>query len=576
MDKIVPHEGLPPALEPSNYESSAQLTDRFGFFFVDRNPPPSQTKDLSTSGYTASERRATIDDASSITSVDADGRPSSANGSIASEKENSKKWYDWLKPAKYRPSILKAELLLNTPVSAPFDLSLSIQDKLDESENVPLASPSSEAPQVIISDRPQVVVSASTNPQPATARIFARYAEFTGSMKKSRPRSVTSIASAQTTSSGSNTASKDALKSSLLKQMNDLHDTVQAEKSKKWNALAVKVRAQQARKMEKEASKAASEEGDDKQITSTREALPEIFTANGDLNEYVGFAVGGQKEFNSLVFEGIPVARRAPMWLSRAAVFQNSEPGIYEDIIANNLTSDFDTDIDRDITRTMDENRFFRHPGPGRAKLREVLVAFARQHPAIGYVQGLNLIASYLLLVVQSSEEAFLLMEFLLNNIMPAGYYTNGLVTSRADASILRDIVAERLPALARHFEALDFAEAFEITAFSWFLSLFTNLLSAEALYRVWDVVFCLPGGSTFVFPVALSLLKLNEERLLGCETREEVGETLTRGMTGHVLSIDSLMRGCWELRQGILSVEKVEERRKRVREEQGLGVGDV
>ncbi|KAK3076675.1 hypothetical protein LTS18_012362, partial [Coniosporium uncinatum] len=70
----------------------------------------------------------------------------------------------------------------------------------------------------------------------------------------------------------------------------------------------------------------------------------------------------------------------------------------------------------------------------------------------------------------------------------------------------------------------------------------------------------------------------LNEERLLSCETREEVGETLTRGMTGHVLSIDSLMRGCWELRQGILSVEKVEERRKRVREEQGLevGVGDV
>ncbi|KAF1989322.1 hypothetical protein K402DRAFT_390905 [Aulographum hederae CBS 113979] len=633
LNKIVPFEDLPPALEPNHsYDATSQLTDRFGFFFIDRNNSSHRNSGLV--GEAWPDQRVTADDSSSVHSMGLDGRPSSASESVTSEKEKTK-WYDWLKPAKYRPSILSAELLLNTPLPAPLEISRGLLTSA--------MSPKAETPPAVNQDKAQLIVSPSTNPIPSTTRIFARYAEFTGTTKK-RPRSINSIASAQTTaSSGQSTANatKDALKSSLLKQMNELHDSIQERKRVKWNQLAIKIRAQQSRKLEAAAAKELQKKLTSSSpphhpsyspshlspITTPREALPELLQANGDLNEYAPLLLNPHnKDFAQLVFEGLPVDRRARIWLARAALYESPIPGAYAELVDSSLAqSDPDAgnvwmkevagDIDRDVARTMDENRFFRTPGPGRVKLREVLLAFAFKYPRIGYVQGMNLITAYLLLITTTNEDAFLLLEHLITRIMPRGYYESGFRASRADARVLRSFVKDKLPKLDERLDALEAGDVFELVGFGWFLSLFTNLLSAEALYRVWDVIFCLPGpptspthssfniensgtnignsnsngnaetsnttdpipsptvpaassnvpylgSSPFLHPVALSLLKLNEPQLLAAETREELSERLSKGMTGHVLGLDNLMKGCWEVGRGFAGGGEVEGRR--------------
>ena len=90
-----------------------------------------------------------------------------------------------------------------------------------------------------------------------------------------------------------------------------------------------------------------------------------------------------------------------------------------------------------------------------------------------------------------------------------------------------------------------------EALCFQWFLSIFTDTLAAEALFRVWDVVLCI-AGSPFLFQVAIALLKLNEKPLLGCESAAEVYSYLNGGMIHQGIAIDSLIREADSLRGSI------------------------
>jgi hypothetical protein len=170
-------------------------------------------------------------------------------------------------------------------------------------------------------------------------------------------------------------------------------------------------------------------------------------------------------------------------------------------------------------------------------------------------------------------------MTSMIENILPQHYYDHGLLASRADQQVLRQYITEVLPRLSAHLDELGIE--LEALTFQWFLSVFTDCLSAEALYRVWDVVLCLNvtsttreragstavangpkkdpeedaaaasgGGSTFLFQVALALLKLNEQQLLTtCQTPAAVYTYVNHQMTNHAISIDGLIQASEALR---------------------------
>ncbi|CAK7219255.1 hypothetical protein SCUCBS95973_003757 [Sporothrix curviconia] len=393
----------------------------------------------------------------------------------------------------------------------------------------------------------------------------------------------------------------------LLQQLSELHDNLQKERTVRWNEFLRKVRAEKRREGEMMAMAAATATtegggsgngGGNRLSLHATAVMPETRLADGEIIGVAGLGNKGKlgrakwNEFRALVLGGIPVVLRAKVWAECTGATSLRVPGMYDDLVAGRGGPDSDDETDTkghshhphhphhpqslqphrhedradvvaqiqaDIHRTLTDNIFFRE-GPGTAKLNEVLLAYARRNPDVGYCQGMNLIAANLLLVTPSAEDAFWLLASIIETILPVGYYDHSLAGSRADQQVLRAYVADVLPRLSTHFDEL--CIDLETMTFQWFLSVFTDCLSAEVLFRVWDVVFCLNDGSVFLFQVALALLKLNEAALLRCETPAEIYTYINHQMTNHAISIDGLIQASEALRK-LVRREDVEARRQ-------------
>lgn len=104
------------------------------------------------------------------------------------------------------------------------------------------------------------------------------------------------------------------------------------------------------------------------------------------------------------------------------------------------------------------------------------------RNPIVGYCQGMNLVASTLLLVFANEEEAFWVLCAIIERILPEDFFAPSLLPSRACPLVLLDFVKEHLPKLYAHLRDL----GVDLTAicFSWFLSLFTDCLPVEVTRR--------------------------------------------------------------------------------------------
>ncbi|KAG7285394.1 hypothetical protein NEMBOFW57_010021 [Staphylotrichum longicolle] len=357
----------------------------------------------------------------------------------------------------------------------------------------------------------------------------------------------------------------------LLENLNNLHDTLQREKTVRWNDFLRKVRAE--RKRDGEAAAAAAAAAAEARFQRATAVMPETRIGDGELIGVASLGIQGKigrakaNEFKSLVLGGIPVAYRSKIWSECSGAKALCIPGYYASLTAQPSDSDDPSvvaQIKADITRTLTDNIFFRK-GPGVQKLHEVLLAYARRNPDVGYCQGMNLVVANLLLITPSAEDAFWILCSMVESILPPHYFDHSLLASRADQTVLRQYVAEVLPRLSAHFDALSID--LETMTFQWFLSLFTDCLSAEALFRVWDVVLCTPhDGGAFLFQVALALLKLNESLLLKCESPAEVYTYINHQMTNHAISIDGLVQASEGLRR-LVRKEEIEVRRARAME---------
>jgi len=138
---------------------------------------------------------------------------------------------------------------------------------------------------------------------------------------------------------------------------------------------------------------------------------------------------------------------------------------------------------------------------------------------------------------------------------------------------VLKHYVAAILPSLHAHL--MDLGVELEALTFQWFLSIFTDTLAAEALFRVWDVILCV-ASSVFLFQVAIALLRLNEKALLRCESAAEVYSYLNGGMIHQGISIDGLIRESDGLRNLIRKAEVDKRREMAMKKELGGEAMDV
>ncbi|KAI5119453.1 hypothetical protein M0805_008390 [Coniferiporia weirii] len=269
-----------------------------------------------------------------------------------------------------------------------------------------------------------------------------------------------------------------------------------------------------------------------------------------------------RKDLERLIRNGVPLLYRAKIWLECSGALEMMEPGVFNDLLNHQGKEDSVVgEIEKDVGRTMPLNVFFGGDGPGIEKLRKVLVAYSRRNPSVGYCQGMNLVASTLLLVFGNEEEAFWVLSAIIERLLPGDFFSPSLLVSRACPIVLMDCVREHLPNVHAHLVELGID--LPAICFSWFLSLFTDCLPVETLFRVWDLFFV--DGLDVLFRIAFSILKANEAELLSCQSISSVYIAL-ESLPTRMWQADKLLQAEADLRNTLVHSDIVRRRNVHVK----------
>lgn len=107
-------------------------------------------------------------------------------------------------------------------------------------------------------------------------------------------------------------------------------------------------------------------------------------------------------------------------------------------------------------------------------------------------------------------------MIYLIEGVLPEGYFANNLRGLSVDMAVFRELLRQRLPALSRHLELLQQPgdsggpsyciepPLTNVFTMQWFLTLFATCLPKAAVLRVWDLVFL--EGSDVLLRTALAI----------------------------------------------------------------------
>lgn len=335
--------------------------------------------------------------------------------------------------------------------------------------------------------------------------------------------------------------------------------------------------------------------------------------------------------------KGIPPDWRGAAWFYYAGgpAILSKHRGVYDELVKRaaldprgpgsllNMTTEVKTivveDIEKDLHRTFPDNVRFKPPrsaepetpktDPETGKtpeteiitsLRRVLHAFAIYNPRIGYCQSLNFLAGFLLLFVETEEQAFWLLNVITRVYLP-GTHEMSLEGSKVDLGVLMQSLKDSLPAVWRQIggDELDphpttkrfrprrgttktpnngtskhaaadadpnRLPAITLCMTAWFMSCFIGTLPTETVLRVWDVFFY--EGSRTLFRIALAVFKLAETEIKAvADPMEMFG--VVQAFPRRLVDCNALMDACYRRRNGIghLSQDAVEERRRERRD---------
>ncbi|GFN92905.1 TBC1 domain family member 2b-like [Plakobranchus ocellatus] len=211
-----------------------------------------------------------------------------------------------------------------------------------------------------------------------------------------------------------------------------------------------------------------------------------------------------KKDLKPLVRAGIPDPHRKQMW--RAFVMSRVEDVVLEKgphyyrTLCNSIPDSptaarYKKQISLDLMRTMPSNVKFSTAGSkGIMDLQDVLLAFCIHNSTIGYCQGMNFLVAMALLFMDA-QDAFWTLVAVTERYHSPAYFDHNLLGAQADQSVLHDLMAEKLPELTKHLDAIDI-EISTVTL-NWFLAIFFDAVP-------------------FQFPPSPKKVKTSEVKLVG------------------------------------------------------------
>lgn len=290
------------------------------------------------------------------------------------------------------------------------------------------------------------------------------------------------------------------------------------------------------------------------------------FTHNKEISEVswqdVDQRLPRTDKLREMVRRGIPHSLRPQMWMRMSGALQKKTASeiTYKDIVKASSNDALMTSkqIEKDLLRTMPANACFSHlNSTGIPRLRRVMRGLAWLYPDIGYCQGTGMMAASLLLLLEE-EDAFWMMATIVEDLLPASYYSSTLLGIQADQRVLRTLITSFLPdldlVLAQHDIELS------LISLHWFLTLFASVVHMKILLRIWDLF--LFDGSIVLFQITLGMLKIKETELKQLENSAQIFNALS-DIPGDIDDVDQLLEVSLDL-GGSLTDVLVETHRRR------------
>ncbi|KAM8930676.1 small G protein signaling modulator 3 [Pelodytes ibericus] len=290
------------------------------------------------------------------------------------------------------------------------------------------------------------------------------------------------------------------------------------------------------------------------------------FTHNHDVGDLtwdkIDVTLPHSDKLRSLVLAGIPHSMRPQLWMRLSGALQkkrNSEM-TYREIVKNSSNDETlaAKQIEKDLLRTMPSNACFSNlQSVGVPRLRRVLRGLAWLYPDIGYCQGTGMVAACLLLFLEE-EDAFWMMNAIVEDLVPASYFSNTLLGLQTDQRVLRHLIVQYLPRLDKLLQEHDIE--LSLITLHWFLTTFASVVHIKLLLRVWDVFFY--QGSLVLFQTTLGMLKMKEEELIQSENSASIFNTLS-DIPSQIEDADILLREAMMI-AGTLTEVMIEAQRRK------------
>ncbi|XP_013888528.1 growth hormone-regulated TBC protein 1-A isoform X3 [Austrofundulus limnaeus] len=228
------------------------------------------------------------------------------------------------------------------------------------------------------------------------------------------------------------------------------------------------------------------------------------------------------------VRKGVPNEHRALIWMAASGAQDqlDKNPGYYQSLLAAQHDPKLVETVRTDLNRTFPDNVHFRRTSsPCLLKtLNNVLLAYGHHHPAVGYCQGMNFVAGYLLIVTKDEEKAFWLMDALFGRILP-DYYTPDMLGLKTDQEVLGELVKLKIPRVWQVMQEQNVMWTLVVSR--WFICLYIDVLPVETVLRIWDCLFY--EGSKILFRVALTLIHHNQALIEEAQSLPDVCDAFKR-----------------------------------------------
>jgi len=221
-------------------------------------------------------------------------------------------------------------------------------------------------------------------------------------------------------------------------------------------------------------------------------------------------------KFYERVFKGPPNSFRWISWLisARLPLFRDEEK--YFNLKRSLIQDKIDIQIKKDLHRTLSDFSKFNYQNTQNS-LYNILKALAINDKEVGYCQGMNFIAGFLLIMSDFNElETFYLMISLMshtftNHLGIRGFFSDGFPLLGIYVQSFHFLFEKKMPELKKHFKNLEIPD--EVWISKWFQTLFTLSLPIEFCMRIWDCILSI--GLEFLLKFTLAFIKYLEGDLL-------------------------------------------------------------